>query len=198
MPLKLSPKIWLLVLLFLAATIALTWKAKALEKRLHRDSSSPSALVNNPAPDLQLASLSGQSVSLQDFRGKKKVVISFWASWCGPCRLELPVLQAFYEKYHSGSDTFEILAVSTDEDRSEAEKYVKQAGLGFPILWDPHGEAQSAFGVDSIPALFVIDEKGKVLSVDVGFDSAMEFKLLQRLNLKPVPKAPGNNDHTSD
>jgi peroxiredoxin len=198
MPLKLSPKIWLLVLLFLAATIALTWKAKALEKRLLRDSSSSSALVDKPAPDVQLASLSGQTVSLQDFRGKKKVVISFWASWCGPCRLELPVLQAFYEKYHSGSDTFEILAVSTDEDRSEAEKYVKEAGLRFPILWDSHGEAQTAFGVDSIPALFVIDEKGTVLSGDVGFDSAMEFKLLQRLNLKPVPKAPENNDHTSD
>src|ERR1700676_4294868 len=118
MPLKLTPKIWLLALLLLAATIALTWKAKALEKRLLGDSSSTSTLVNKTAPDLQMTSLAGQPVSLQDFRGKKKVVVSFWASWCAPCRLELPVLQAFYEKYHPG-DTFEILAVSTDEDRSE-------------------------------------------------------------------------------
>jgi peroxiredoxin len=198
MPLKLTPKFWLLVLLLVAATIALTWKAKALEKRLFSDSSSSSALVGKPAPDLQLVSLSGQPVSLQTFRGKKKVVVSFWASWCGPCRLELPVLQAFYDKHHAASDTFEILAVSTDEDRSDAEKYMKEAGLHFPILWDPNGEAQKAFSVDAIPALFVIDENGKVLSGDVGYDSSMEANLLQRLNLKPDSKAPENNDHTSD
>jgi peroxiredoxin len=197
MPLKLTPKFWLLALLLIAATVALTWKAKALEKRLLGDSSAPSALVDKPAPGLQMVSLSGTPVSLQDFRGKKKVVVSFWASWCGPCRLELPVLQAFYDKHHS-SDTFEILAVSTDEDRSDAEKYVREAGLHFPILWDPNGQAQKAFGVDAIPALFVIDENGKVLSGDVGYDSSMEANLLQRLNLKPAPQAPENNDHTSD
>lgn len=196
MPVKLTVKAWVLIALLIAATIALTWKAKALEKRLMGDSSSASALVNKPAPDVQLTSLSGEAVSLQSFRGKR-VVVSFWASWCGPCRLELPMLQAFYEKYRGTGAAFEILAVSTDDNRSDAEKYVNEAGLRFPVLWDPRGQAQNAFGVDAIPALFVIDENGKVLSGDVGYDGTLEMKLLQRLNLKPI-KAPENNDDSSD
>ena len=72
-----------------------------------------------------------------------------------------------------------------------------EAGLQFPVLWDPSGQAQNAFGVEAIPALFVIDENGKVLSGDVGYDDSMEMKLLQRLNLKPA-KPPENNDDTSD
>ena len=197
MPVKLTAKAWLLIALLIGATIALTWKAKALEKRLLGDSSNSSALLNKPAPDLQMTSLSGEAVSLQSFRGKR-VVDSFWASWCGPCRLELPVLQAFYEKYRGGGGaTFEILAVSTDDNRSDAEKYVHEAGLRFPVLWDPQGRAQNAFGVEAIPALFVIDENGKVLSSDVGFDSSMEIKLLQRLNLKPANSS-DDNDDTSD
>src|SRR3974390_1545268 len=74
------------------------------------------SLVHKPAPDFQLATLSGELATLAQYRGKK-VVISFWASWCGPCREELPELQEFYEKYHGQGQPFEVLAISIDDSR---------------------------------------------------------------------------------
>ena len=71
--------------------------------------------MNKQAPEFKLMTLTGDQISSSDYRGKKKLVVSFWASWCGPCRMELPELQAFYEKYHAKNDSFEILAISTDE-----------------------------------------------------------------------------------
>src|SRR5262249_48846041 len=115
MAVKLTAKGVFLLLILIAATIPLTWKAKSLEKKLF-GRNDDSALLHKPAPAFTLKTLSGEPVSLADFHGKKKVVVSFWASWCGPCRFELPELQAFYEKYHPKSDSFEVLAISTDED----------------------------------------------------------------------------------
>jgi peroxiredoxin len=183
MPVKLTAKGLLLLLVLVAVTIPLTWKAKALEKKLfgHTDDN---ALMNKPAPAFALKSLSGEPVSSADFRGKKKVVVSFWASWCGPCRLELPELQAFYEKYHAKNDSFEVLAISTDEDPQAAAHYVREAKLTFPILWDGDSKASDAFGVQGIPALFVIDENGKIIMVQSGYGYGLEFRLGSALGLR--------------
>jgi len=94
MPKALSRKILLLVILLAGVTISLTWKAKSLEKKLF-GGAEESALLQKPAPDFELDSFTGMPISFSDFRGKK-LVVSFWASWCGPCRMELPDLQAFY------------------------------------------------------------------------------------------------------
>jgi peroxiredoxin len=195
MPLKLTAKGVALLLLLVAVTIPLTWKAKSLEKQLF-GRTDESALLHKTAPAFALKSLSGEQISLADFRGKKKLVVSFWASWCGPCRMELPELQAFYEKYHPKNNGFEVLAISTDEDAKDAEQYVREAKLTFPVLWDADSKASDSFGVEGIPVLFVIDENGKISMVQSGYSYGLEFRLIDALGLKKTP--PAITDKASD
>jgi cytochrome c biogenesis protein CcmG/thiol:disulfide interchange protein DsbE len=177
---KLLPQQYFLLAVLFLVTIPLVWKAKSLEKRLFGHNEA--ALLNKPAPEFSLKTLAGDAISTKDFRGKKKLVVSFWASWCGPCRMELPELEAFYEKYHA-EGTFEVLAISTDEDPKEAERYVRESKLSFPVLWDENGKTEDAFRVESIPKLFVIDENGKVIFAEDGYEFGLAFRLQQSLDI---------------
>ena len=172
-------------------TVFITWKAKALEKHM-RERGEASALVNKPAADFTLSSLDGEQVSLADYRGKKKVVLSFWASWCGPCRMELPVLANFYKKYHKDSSDFEILAISIDDDREAAEAYAAKAKLPFPVLLDPDSKAADLYSVDGIPTVFIVDTQGKIIEGITGMNPAIEVQLALRLGIKSanVPNSP--------
>lgn len=195
---KLTIREVVLLVLLAAATFTLTWKAKGLEKRLlgHSDEA---AMTNRPAPEFDGQTLSGENFASRNFKGKKKIVVSFWASWCGPCRMELPELSAFYEKYHSADSKFEVVAVSTDEDRYQAEKYVKETKLPFPVVWDENGTIANAYSVESIPVLYVIDENGKVIYGQMGYGFGLEIKLKMFLGLKDIDmtKAPADDDSSN-
>jgi cytochrome c biogenesis protein CcmG/thiol:disulfide interchange protein DsbE len=174
-------------------TLFVTWKAKSLEKRLH-EGIDASTMVNKKAGEFSLQGLDGQTVALADYRGKKKVVLSFWASWCGPCRLELPELAAFYKKYHKEDSNFEILAISIDDDRTDAEAYASKAKLPFPVLWDPADKAADAFSVQAIPTMFVIDQDGKIVYGNTGMDAALDVRLAMQLGIDLKTKKPGAAD----
>ncbi len=172
-------------------TVWITWRAKAVERGLDRDARNIT-LAGKPAPDFSLSSLDGHTVALADFRGKQKVVVTFWASWCGPCRAEMPVLESLYQRGHKPGADFEIVAISIDDDRPSAAAFAAQMKMPFPVLLDPTQKAAAAFDVESIPTLFVIDTGGKVVMGKAGFDPGTEMILAQQLGIPPrmLPGAP--------
>jgi peroxiredoxin len=167
-------------------TVLITWRASLLETKLQRESEQPE-LVDKPAPDFSALTLDGRTVSLADFRGQKKVVVTFWASWCGPCRMEMPSLIQFYKRNHSDASDFEILAISIDEDPKAAASFASAMKLNFPVLFDSSKAMANAYGVEGIPTMFVIDKAGKVIYGHAGFDATMEFRLANELGIKPKP-----------
>jgi peroxiredoxin len=165
-------------------SVFITWKAKALEKNVE-NKDTVADMLHKRAPGFSLPSLDGRIVSLSDFQGRKKLVVNFWASWCGPCRLELPVLRDFYERNHNGASAFEFLAISIDDDRASAEAFARQARLNFPVLLDLDHKIADAFQVEGIPVLFVIDETGNITYARTGLDPSLQFGLAASLGLPP-------------
>lgn len=163
-------------------TVLLTWRTKALEK-LIADRTPVTTMVEKPAPEFRLSSLSGENVSLADYQGKK-VVVSFWASWCGPCKIEMPELREFYRKYHKADSKFEILAISIDDSRSDAERYASHEQLPFPVLLDSDQKVAESYQVEGIPTMFVVDQDGKVTYANQGLDETMQFRLMRELDIK--------------
>jgi peroxiredoxin len=187
-----SPRATLAIAVLAVATVWITWRAKVLERSLHTGTAM-TALLRKPAPEFSLRTLDGRSVSLADFRGKQKVVVSFWASWCGPCRLETPALNSFYQKTHKAGADFEFLALSIDTERTEVEDFAAKMKMPFPVLLDPSRKAADAYGVEAIPQLFVIDKNGTIVYGHLGFDPALQIALAKELGIKdysPILTAP--------
>jgi cytochrome c biogenesis protein CcmG, thiol:disulfide interchange protein DsbE len=119
------------------------------------------------APDFTLESMSGESVTLSDLRGQV-VIVNLWASWCGPCRLEMPALKDVYNEYKENG--LAILAVnSTSQDsRSAVEKFVAEYQLPFTILLDTEGDAAQLYQLSALPSTFFIGRDGLIRRVVIG------------------------------
>lgn len=175
-------------------TVWITWEAKRMEGGLREDSGT--AMVGKQAPAFTLDRWNGGKVSLDDFHGKN-VALVFWASWCGPCRLELPLLREFYKKARPMRDDFEVLAISIDEYADAAEGAAAIMKLPFPVLLK--GEKVSyAYGVGSIPQTLIVDKSGKVIYGQVGFNMGMETVLALQLHLDPKVFVKGANGATGN
>jgi thiol-disulfide isomerase/thioredoxin len=131
------------------------------------------------ASDFTLTSLEGKKVKLSSFKGKV-VFLSFWATWCGPCKAELPSVQAMYQKLKGKG--LELLAVDVMEDRKTVSDFLQANGMSFPVLLDSDGSVGGTYGSGSIPTNFIIDRSGKILARIVGYDG-VEWTSEERLAL---------------
>lgn len=130
-----------------------------------QDFSAVPAQVNYPAPELTLIDLAGNSVSLSDHLGSV-VLVNLWATWCPPCKEEMPTLQTFYEKYKA--DGFVLLAIDQEETLEVVEPFVKEFGLTFPVWLDEDYQAQRVFNTMNLPSSYVIDRNGIVRLMWIG------------------------------
>lgn len=125
------------------------------------------------APDFTLPNQHGESVSLSEQRGKV-VLINFWASWCAPCRQEMPKMEAMYNKYEP--EQFEILAVNIGDQADRAIKLASELGLSFPVLFDTNGEVGRRYNIQSMPTTIIVDQEGKQRLVNLGYRPGDEQK----------------------
>lgn len=122
-----------------------------------------------PAPAFSLPSLDGGDVRLKDFRGRY-VLLNFWATWCGPCKVEMPSLESLYRRYQGRK--LEVVGVSNDMFGERVVKpYVEAQGLTFPVLLDPGLDVSNSFRVMSLPTTYLIDPEGNIIGVLSGAEN---------------------------
>ena len=146
-----------LMALFLAAN---AWSAKT-------------SLMQKAAPDFTLKSLEGSNVKLSELRGDV-VLINFWASWCGPCRQEMPLLEELSSKYAPMG--FTMLGVNVEEDSAAAKAMLAELGVSFPILFDNENSVSKDYDVIAMPTTVVVDRDGNVQYVHHGYKPGDENK----------------------
>jgi peroxiredoxin len=124
-----------------------------------------------PAPDFTLKSASGQNLRLRELRGEV-VLINFWATWCGPCRQEMPLLNKIHEQYRKAG--FTLLGVNIDDDPAAARDMARKLGVSFPVLLDTDKRVSKLYDVDTMPATLLVDRNGKVRYVHRGYRPGLE------------------------
>lgn len=132
-------------------------------------------------PEIGLTDLSGKPVNAASLAGKV-VIVDFWATWCAPCKEELPILQKLYKKY--GAQGLVIVGVSVDKDASNIQSFVKKLGLSFPVVHDANHQVSGRYQPPRMPSSYIVDRKGIVKYVHGGFradDAAVIEKQVQEL-----------------
>lgn len=125
------------------------------------------------APDFTLKNDAGENIRLAEQRGKV-VMLNFWASWCGPCRQEMPLLDDMSKRYTKAG--FVLYGVNVEKDVTDAKKLLKELGTTFPILWDGDSKVSKLYQVSAMPTTIMIDKSGKVRYVNRGYKVGDENK----------------------
>lgn len=137
--------------------------------------------VGKTFPPFSFTSLSGETVDLEEYRGKV-VLVDFWATWCGPCVHEMPTVIAAYEKYHDQG--FEVIGISLDQEESELRDFINERNMPWPQHFDGQGwknDLAQKYGIQSIPATFLIGPEGKIVAKDLR-GPALEAELKKYLS----------------
>ncbi len=134
--------------------------------------------MKHPAPDFTLKSRSGENIKLSELRGQV-VMINFWASWCGPCRQEMPLLEELYKKYQPLG--FTLLGVNVEMDSEAALHWLKDMDVSFPILFDTQNITSELYGVSAMPTTLLVDRDGNIRFMHLGYQPGVEAEYQQQI-----------------
>ena len=137
-----------------------------------------STLEGQSAPDFVLKSSAGNNLRLSEYRGDV-VMINFWATWCGPCRQEMPLLDDLYSRYERVG--FTLLGVNIDDDSRRAMKMIEELGVNFPVLFDDGKDVSKLYAVEAMPVTVLVDREGTVRHVHHGYKPGYEEKYLTEI-----------------
>lgn len=154
-----------LALLFILGLIWIAFSRVPPDVAAARSQRTPSPQVDSPAPDFSLKTLTGETIRLSDLQGQA-VMVNFWATWCPPCRAEMPAIQQVYDKYRG--QNFTVLAVNLQEGEAQVADFAGQMGLTFPILIDQEGTVFARYRVNGLPSTFFVDRQGVIRTVTLG------------------------------
>lgn len=135
--------------------------------------SADSASVLGQAPNFTLKSLAGKNIKLSELTGNV-VLVNFWASWCGPCRKEMPLLNAIHNKYEPLG--FTVLGINVEEQVADAKSFLAERPVDFPILLDGKNRISKLYNVIAMPTTIIIDRDGKIRFIHQGYRSGDEAK----------------------
>lgn len=128
--------------------------------------------MDGKARDFTLPSRSGENIRLEELAGQV-VLVNFWASWCGPCRKELPKLEEIHQKYKDLGVT--ILGINIDENRELSQKLLKDVEVNFPILYDHDNKVSKPYNIEAMPSTFIIDKSGNFRFKHLGYLDGYEL-----------------------
>lgn len=134
--------------------------------------------LDQVAPDFTLRSLSGENLRLQEYRGKV-VLINFWASWCGPCRQEMPILDRIHKRYEPAG--FTVLGVNVEGEQDKARKIADRLDVSFPLLFDVGQQVSEDYALKSMPYTVLVDRDGQIRFIHHGYKPGDENKYIDRL-----------------
>ncbi len=126
---------------------------------------------NQPAPDFTLMDANDQPVTLSDLRGQV-VMINFWASWCGPCRREMPMLEQISQRYEPLG--FTLIGVNVEENPADGQAFLKERPVSFPVLYDPENDISKLYDVVAMPSTVLIDRQGNIRFQHHGYKPGYE------------------------
>jgi thiol-disulfide isomerase/thioredoxin len=121
---------------------------------------------SGPAPPFSLAARGGGNLNLAQYKGQV-VMLNFWASWCGPCRQEMPLLENIYKKYNKLG--FTLIGVNVEPDSKAADDWLKQTPVSFPVVYDRESQVSKAYDVEGMPSTVIIDRKGNLRVLHRGY-----------------------------
>lgn len=144
----------------------------------------PAPQAGFPAPDITAKTAAGETYSLQDLHGQA-VLVNLWATWCPPCRAEMPTIEKMYQEYKEQGLVVLAVDMTSQDDPTAIDPFVKQYHLTFPILLDETGAVSSAYQLNSLPSSYFIDRAGIISEVVIG--GPMSEALL-RTNIEEILK----------
>ncbi len=155
--------------LFVAASIAIHYEVKFVMPQCSEGSVQElgNIKVGQPAPDFMLQDLSNHAVKLSSYRGHKVVLMDFWATWCGPCRMAMPGLQDLADKFKDHG--LEILRVNQGESADQVRSFIERRKYSFNAALDQNQSVGDKYGVRALPTLVLVDQKGVVQWICVGY-----------------------------